>query len=454
MASLSNPAVRGTLWTILEYGSATCIRFASNLILTRLLQPEYFGLMALVNTLRVGLELMSDMGIGQSIIQNRRGEEKEFLDTAWTLQIIRGFCLWGMALLLTMPLAHYYGKTELYWVIPIVGFTSVLDGLTSTSVYVLYRRMQLGPVSSLDMITMLFSTSLLILWAKFDPSLRALVFGGLIAQVLRLIATHTILVPELRHRIHWDKEAAQEIFSFGKWLFVGTAMMFLSDQADRLILGKQWSFELLGVYTIAFTMATLPREVLKNLSHRVLFPTIAKHVDKPRHELRQILQNQRKYLLLGSAIGIGLLTSWGDIVISTLYDQRYAAATWMLPIMGCGVWFSALLYSVNSALVAVGKPLYSAQCNLMRLVIIAIGLPTAFYAAGGITGKGILADMGVIVLSDVAAYLVLVYGLAQEKMLCLKQDGINTAIFVATVSVMLLVRKVFGLGLPLDRLFT
>jgi hypothetical protein len=105
-------------------------------------------------------------------------------------------------------------------------------------------------------------------------------------------------------------------------------------------------------------------------------------------------------------------------------------------------------------LVAVGKPLYSAQCNLIRLLVIAIGLPTAFYAAGGITGKGILADMGVIVLSDLAAYLVLVYGLAQEKLLCLKQDGINTAIFVGTVSLVLLVRKVFGLGLPLDRLFT
>lgn len=69
------------------------IRLGSNLILTRLLFPEAFGLMALVQTFMTGLAMFSDIGIGPSIIQNRRGEDPDFLNTAWTIQIGRGVML-------------------------------------------------------------------------------------------------------------------------------------------------------------------------------------------------------------------------------------------------------------------------------------------------------------------------------------------------------------------------
>jgi O-antigen/teichoic acid export membrane protein len=73
------------------------IRFGSNLIITRLLLPEHFGLMALVTTFLVGLALFSDTGVGPNIIQNPKGEEPIFFNTAWTVQAIRGVLLWVVA---------------------------------------------------------------------------------------------------------------------------------------------------------------------------------------------------------------------------------------------------------------------------------------------------------------------------------------------------------------------
>ena len=67
---------------------------ASNLILTRLLFPEAFGLMALGSVVLVGLQMFSDAGIGPSIAQSPRGDDPEFLDTAWTAQVLRGVILW------------------------------------------------------------------------------------------------------------------------------------------------------------------------------------------------------------------------------------------------------------------------------------------------------------------------------------------------------------------------
>jgi hypothetical protein len=95
-SSAKHTAMRGSFWTLGGYGISQVIRLLSSLILARLLFPEAFGLMALVNVFMQGLEMLSDIGLGPSIIQNKRGTEPKFLRTAWTLQILRGFvpCGW------------------------------------------------------------------------------------------------------------------------------------------------------------------------------------------------------------------------------------------------------------------------------------------------------------------------------------------------------------------------
>ena len=55
--------------------------------------PEAFGIMALVNVLIQGLTMFSDVGIEPAIVQHRRGDEPRFYNTAWTVQILRGFVL-------------------------------------------------------------------------------------------------------------------------------------------------------------------------------------------------------------------------------------------------------------------------------------------------------------------------------------------------------------------------
>ena len=73
------------------------MRLGSNLILTRLLVPEAFGTMALVNALVMGLTMFSDMGTGPAIQKCAHGDEPEFLDTVWSVQAIRGGVLWLVA---------------------------------------------------------------------------------------------------------------------------------------------------------------------------------------------------------------------------------------------------------------------------------------------------------------------------------------------------------------------
>ena len=99
---------KNAIWTVAGFGLIQVIRLATSVVLTRLLAPELFGIMVVVNSLRTGIELLTDFGIGQNIIYNRDAENPEFYNTAWTIQSIRGVLLWLIACAATVPVAHYY----------------------------------------------------------------------------------------------------------------------------------------------------------------------------------------------------------------------------------------------------------------------------------------------------------------------------------------------------------
>ena len=104
--SLRSRILRAGFWTFFGHISSQAVRLGSNLIMTRLLVPEMFGVMAIANLVLFGLALFSDVGIGQGIVQSRRGHDPVYLNTSWTVQIIRGIVIWLLAL--TLALVIYF----------------------------------------------------------------------------------------------------------------------------------------------------------------------------------------------------------------------------------------------------------------------------------------------------------------------------------------------------------
>jgi O-antigen/teichoic acid export membrane protein len=442
-ASLKKTAIRGAIWTILGYGTTQVVRFANNLVLTRLLVPEFFGLMTIVNTVRIGLSLFSDIGIGQNIVKSKRGEEPEFLDTAWTLQILRGFFLWFLCVVFAIPVARFYNESLLIWLMPIAGLTSVFYGFKSTKLYILERNIDQKKYMLFEISSQILGLAVMVIWALINPSVFALAVGGLVTPIAMTAGSHWLL-PGESNRLRWDKDAVAEIFSFGKWIFLSTAMIFLAEQSDRLILGKLFDLSLLGVYTIAFTLANMPREVIKMVSHRVIFPVVSRQAELPRSSLREKILQKRRLILLGLAVGLAVLATVGDLVIAFLYDDRYVQATWMMPILSCGVWFSVLFYTMYPCLLGIGKPIYGAQGNILRFTTICLGLPLGFHSAGT------LGAITVVACSDLPTYVGLQYGLWREKLNCIGQDALMTLVFALLVSLFVFIRYSIGFGLPID----
>ena len=442
---LKQSAKYGTLWTIAQYGVTQGLRFFSNLILTHLLFPELFGLMSLVSVVLMGLNLFSDIGVGTSIVRSKRGDDPDFLNTAWTLQVMRGFGLWLFSIAAAYPVAQLYEKPELIWLIPVVGFTSVISGFNSTGLFSSYRHIAIKQMALMGLASQILSLVVMITWAYISPSVWALVAGNIASSVSYTISTY-FMVPGQTAKFRWDKTAVHELISFGKWIFISTALTFLAGQADRIILGKIFSLEILGIYTIALTLSDIPRQIVANLSGKIIFPVLSHLMDLPRDELRYQLFNTRRRVLMLLALGLAFMAAFGDLVILKLYDDRYEQAAWMFALLSIGIWPSMLSQTIDQVLFAIGKPRYIALANLFRFLFNVIGIPLGFYYFD------ILGAMTVIALNDLPFYIVIMFATHREGLSNIAQDIKTSLLFIAVLSVLWYARWALGFGSPIDTL--
>jgi O-antigen/teichoic acid export membrane protein len=204
--------------------------------------------------------------------------------------------------------------------------------------------------------------------------------------------------------------------------------------------------ELLGVYGIARTLADLLSMLVLSLGHTVLFPFISAHAGISRAELRAQITTIRAIFLLLAAIGISLFAVIADLIIHVLYDARYQAASWMLPVMIIGSWFSILANLNESTVLGLGRPNYGAIANSLKFAFILVGLPLSV-ARYGLFG-GILAG----VLGELCRYVPVLIGQRREHFSFGRQD------LLATVTVFLLIilfewlRSLLGFGTSFDTL--
>ena len=441
--SINQRAVRGAVWTIAGYGIGSVLRLGSNLILTRLLVPELFGLMSLVYVFISGLHMFSDVGVGLSIIQNKRGEERDFLNTAWTIQVIRGGLLWFACLLLAYPIAQIYGEPRLLWLVPIVGVNTVIACFNSTSIASLNRQLSIKEIALFELSGQAVGIVVIIIWAWIQPSVWAMVGGGLAGALFQLGLSWRLNSGE-SNRFVWEKTAAREILSFGVWIFLSSAVTFFAEQADRLILGKVLGLTLLGIYGIALTFADLPRSVTTAISGKVIMPALTLIADQPRSVIRSKLLRKRRPVLAAMAAGMAVMAAGGDFLIRLLYDYRYHQAAWMLPILALGIWPRLLCNTIEPVLFVIGRPQYAAGANLTRFICTAVGIGIG-YSLLGLPG----AVIGVA-LNDLCYYCVICYGLRREGLGSLKQDSLATGLMFVILASLLIIRYSLGFGLPID----
>lgn len=403
LGELGAKASAGALWTIFGLAGGEATRLVSNLIVTRLLLTEYFGLMALVNVFLVGLQLFSDIGIGPALIQNKR-EDPTFVNTAWTMQAFRGIALSLLGFALAAPYAAFYDQPILAALIPVAALTAGISGFNSTSVFTEQRHLHLKRPAILKFVAHLSGAVVMVAWAWVTRSIWSLVLAGVVAALVTMVLSH-VWLPGIRNRFTIDRQVARSIFSFGVWIFLGTVAIFGANQLDRLVLGKITTMEMLGVYSIALMLAVAPVGALHKVAGSVLFPLFTR-IHHSSKDLHQAFRKGRWPLVVVGAWITSGFVGGGPTVVRLLYDSRYWEAGWMLQILSAGLWFGVILGGATHGVVvlAVGRSDWTAAMAFSKVLGMLVFVPLGYWLWGF---PGAVVGLGV---SDLLRYAVCVFG--------------------------------------------
>lgn len=403
-SALNAKARSGSAWIMMAFGAGQIIRLGVNIMLAAWLFEEAFALMALVYAVMVGLAMFSDIGLEQNVIQSPRGDEPNFLNTAWTMQVIRGIVLALLASMAAWPLAMFYANNdpaalELRWLIPLVALTALIDGLRSPRVLSAARHMQVAQVTRIE-IGVSVVNAVVILWlAWYSRSIYALAVAAVSSSVLHTVLTYWFL-PGPRARFILEPKAVRSIFSLGKWIFLSTLLYFVALQIDRLTFAASYPLAQVGVYTIAASLALMVGTLVGSLQSAIVFPWYARMLEDGR-ALPEAFQRAKAPVLLMSTYLVVLLIVGSNSFFALAYDHRYSQAAVFLPILATGVWFSSIGSLYGSAFVVKGLSKWLALVSAVKVVsfVVLFGLLSRFEST-------IVMAAWVVLLSELVAALV------------------------------------------------
>jgi len=408
-----SPAFQSAFWVVFSSGGYQLIRLAGNLILTRLLFPEAFGVMALVFAVMVGLGQLSDVGLREGVINSDRVNDPKFMRTAWTLQICRSAVISLIAFLVAYPFAIFYNEPVLAPVLICIATGTFITGFKSIALLAYDKRLDLKLQMLQDLGIQVIGLAVTLIWAWLYPNIWALVAGHFVACFFEVIASYVFYKGHFS-KISWEKSAVSSLLNYGKWIVISSTISWVAIQGDRLILGKFLDLAEVGKYSVAATWAAIVALFSVNFSSRVLHPyyrqAFNNHYDFTRiHKVRNLLG----LAYISVCVGVALI---GDLIIKIAYDDRYLEAGWMLQLLALGQVGRALTTTLTPFILARGDSFSQMKFSAASAGILILCIAVGGWLAGT---PGVILG---ICFSGLISHPVLVYLAGTHGFHCAKYD--------------------------------
>lgn len=383
--------LRGSAITLFAFGYSQAIRLLTTLILTRLLAPEMFGLMAVVLSVQVTLGLFSDIGLRTVVVQSARGDQPAFLHTAFSLEILRSLLVWVVCVILSLviyvvdqvgvlPPHTTLSDPLLPAVLAVTSFSTVLYGFRSTKMLTALRQIRLEKLAAIEITAHTSSIAFTIVLSHSYPSVWPLVFGAMLSSLITVVLSH-VWISRFPDRLGWDRAAIREFYISGRWILASSGIQAFVVNADRFILAALASPTFLGLYSLAINFVLLVEIACGKLMSDVAYPALCEVAREKNGQFARILRRTRFQIDSFCLLASGGFFASGQAIIDSLYDPRYACAGPTLQVLALGLFFYRYLL-FPFAYMALGQPQLMGVVNAVRLVGLIAITWTAWWFAG------------------------------------------------------------------------
>jgi O-antigen/teichoic acid export membrane protein len=397
--SLGYRAIKGGLWMSAFKVSHRGLGLVRTIVLARLLAPNDFGLFGIALLAINFLENVSVTGINAALVQKKQGIE-DYLDSAWTLNLIRSLILFSILYFGASLIAHFFHTPGALGVIRALAVLQLFNGVENIGTVYFQKEISFDKLFYLRFSALIVNAAVSIAMAVFLQSAWALVYGALSGALTRSAMSY-LLHPH-RPRLRFDNDKIRELLGFGKWLFGSSILVFLITEGDDVFVGKLLGATALGLYQMAYLISNAPATEISNFVAQITFPVYAKMQEN-------IERLQNAYLRIFQLVAFLSFPISGLIVIlAPDFTLLFLGSKWMpmVPAMQVlVVWglIRALGTTTTQIFYAVGEPQLSTKIKVWQLILIAVGI-YPFTARWGIAGTSLAIVSATIIPNLLACY--------------------------------------------------
>jgi O-antigen/teichoic acid export membrane protein len=377
-------AMRGGTWLGAGSVAEQSVRFARNMVLTRLLAPGAFGAMAIVMSCSAIVGALTDVGQRGAVIQNPRGREDAYLNAGWWMGMCRAIFVYVAIFAMGPWVSHFYGNTELCALLRVALLSTLFDGAMSPRSILTQKEMKLGRWMVISngggicgvIVTVILSFVLRDVWA--------LAIGSCSESAFRCVFSY-ILCPGLPS-LGLDRHVLRDLYKFSKAVFGLSFLNLIFSRADIFVLGKLYSTTALGLYTMGVFLVYTPSTFITNIMGQILFPALA-HVQEDKERLNRILMEATSWLILLGLPGVVVIYLCGRSLLTVIYGAQYVPAAGPLAVAATVVFFNVLNAAITCVFSAVGRPGLHRRAVAASAVVMLIAIYPSCKLLGPVGGQ-------------------------------------------------------------------
>jgi O-antigen/teichoic acid export membrane protein len=369
------------------------VRFARNMILTRILAPSAFGAMAIVMSSSAVVGALTEVGLKHAIIQNPKGGEKDYLDTGWWMGLSRALFTYLIIFAIAPWVARIYGVEDLSTLLRVTLLGTLFDGAMSPRSALAQRHMKFGRWMIINNGGCMSGVILTVVLSYVVHDVWALAIGFGSENAFRCILSYIFYpgIPSLRI----DTCAAQDLYTFSKQAFGLSFMNLIFSRADIFVLGKLCSTTQLGLYSIGVALVTTPSGFITNMLSQTLIPALS-HVQQDKLRLNRILNEVTSWLIMLGLPSVAVVCLCGASLLTVVYGERYVSSAASLAVAAVVVFLNILNAAITCVFIAVGRPgLHRRAVAASAIVMLIATYPAC--KLFGIVGGQIAALLGISV---------------------------------------------------------
>ncbi len=388
--------------------AASVLLLARNLIVARLIPVEDYGIAATFAVTMALVEMSTQFGLQQQIIQSKDGEDARFQAALQGFQVLRGIIAGAVLFLLAQPIANFLNIPEVAWAYQVMALMPVFRALQHFDIHRLNRALRYAPMLLTSGVPALLSLLAVFPLAMWLSDYRVMLFALLLQEALGAITSH--VMAERPYRLVLDRRIMAGSLRFGWPLLVNGALLFLVMQGDKLIVGRELGMVALGVFGMGITLTLTPTLILAKTTQNFFLPqlsAIAEGGDSARFDslarasFQAAMLNGVALLLGVFAIGIPFV----DLLLGSKYAALHPLLIWLAAQQGIRV-FKSGPSTVAVARAVTSNALYP---NIVR----ALGLPVAWVVV--VNGGGIWHVIVVALVAEALGYAVALF-LARRRL--------------------------------------